>query len=158
MQSFVLFVVALLAVARAEAEYCPAPFVTVGKGCYWVSTSPATWEDARNDCLSSPIDLETDLAMITDCEEHHHFWNYVAYTLGQKVDYWLGGYDVLEEGKWQWLNGRDVPMGVPFWYPGEPSGTLGEDFLAFTKEGFFADQNEDALLHYACQVVYLKND
>ncbi|MDK2413160.1 lectin-like protein, partial [Aphanizomenon sp. 202] len=144
-------------VARAQ-DYCPSPFVTIGNGCYWFSSEKATWGSARSDCLNNTIGLETDLAMITDCEEHHHFWNYVTYTLGQTAEYWLGGYDVLEEGHWKWLNGRDVPMGVPFWYPGEPSGDANEDFLAFTSEGYFGDQNENALLYYACQVVYMRKD
>ncbi|KAK7084208.1 hypothetical protein SK128_019198, partial [Halocaridina rubra] len=39
-----------------------------------------------------------------------------------KHNYWLGASDQEEEGLWKFVNNQPVPMGTPFWGPGEPNG------------------------------------
>ena len=71
------------------------------------------------------------------------------------VDYWLGGTTTLDAtGTFRWdSTGAEVPMGVPFWFPGQPDFPVIERSLSLSKNGYFADEKEEIAQRFICQLL-----
>ncbi|HNZ53639.1 MAG TPA: lectin-like protein, partial [bacterium] len=63
---------------------------------YYVSTSSATWAEARADCISRGMDL----AVISSQKEADLIESIITTT-----HYWIGLYEPSVEGEWEWVNG-----------------------------------------------------
>ena len=37
------------------------------------------------------------------------------------TDYWVGGIDISGSNSWTWVDGENIPGGVPFWLTGSPN-------------------------------------
>ena len=71
------------------------------------------------------------------------------------VDYWLGGTTTLDNENFRWdSTGELVPMGVPYWFPGQPDfSPVIERSLSLSKNGYFADEEENIKQRFICQVL-----
>ncbi|MPC91793.1 hypothetical protein E2C01_086852 [Portunus trituberculatus] len=71
------------------------------------------------------------------------------------VDYWLGGTTSLNKNTFRWdSTGELVPMGVPFWFPGQPDFAPDEErSLSLSKTGYFADEEEHIKQKFICQLL-----
>ena len=74
------------------------------------------------------------------------------------LDYWIGGSDLNAEGKWEYVNGKPMKMGTPFWaismHGGqEPNDLNDENCLLIYKRDFyfFNDDQCDRLKAAICQ-------
>lgn len=71
------------------------------------------------------------------------------------TNYWLGASTVLDpNGAYRWdSTGGLVPMGPPFWFPGQPDYPSLERALSLSKTGFFADEREDLAQRFICHLI-----
>lgn len=71
------------------------------------------------------------------------------------VDYWLGGTSALDTtGAFRWEStGSLVPIGPPFWFPGQPDFSGIERALSLSKTGLFADEDENIGQKFICQIL-----
>lgn len=71
------------------------------------------------------------------------------------VDYWLGGTSALDTtGAFRWEStGGLVPIGPPFWFPGQPDYSGIERTLSLSKTGLFADEDESLEQKFICQIL-----
>ncbi len=90
------------------------------------TTTPFTWQQARNDARSKGGDLA--------CFPNQEIWNTVRASLGETAlddlqGVWIGASDAEAEGTWKWVNG--LPFTFVNWGTGRPSTIVGNslDFL-----------------------------
>ncbi|XP_041371473.1 perlucin-like [Gigantopelta aegis] len=111
----------ILLAASGLAVDCPEGYLPHDNACYAFIMHTATWAEAREYCLT----LKSHLARIETAKEQN-------YILGQTSrlggDFWIAGFDYLEEGTWYW-DGL-TPIGQTWWYSGQPGGGVSNNCLA----------------------------
>lgn len=59
-----------------------------------------------------------------------------------------------ETGAYRWdSTGELVPVGVPFWFPGQPDRPYLESSLSLSKNGYFADEKKTIAQRFICQLL-----
>ncbi|XP_050714808.1 uncharacterized protein LOC126997636 isoform X4 [Eriocheir sinensis] len=69
--------------------------------------------------------------------------------------FWLGGSDAAKEGSWVWLDGTEIPLGTPHWYPcnGQPNGGTQQNYLAlYTPDYYFHSLEESRQIMGICRI------
>ena len=87
---------------------------------YVVFDEPIYWDDAKASCES----MGGHLATITSQGEQDFVANLIENN-GDKKNYWLGGTDVDDEGKWVWITGEDWTYSN--WREGQPNDRDNDD-------------------------------
>lgn len=65
---------------------------------------------------------------------------------------WVGATNTDKKGRWQWLNGQDLPRGYPLWRRGEPTGQRNEDYATITSTGLQdASSSSRFVTGYICE-------
>ena len=66
---------------------------------------------------------------------------------------WLGGQDLVTEGKWFWGHSGAPVKGFTNWYPGEPNNHNGTEncMVAYTPYKGWNDAPCNRLYHFICQ-------
>ncbi|XP_045625102.1 perlucin-like protein [Procambarus clarkii] len=102
-------------------------FVTYAKG---------TYDSLRAMCQAMP---NGDLAQLQlNCDLHHRVYEYIIQHADLKGEnFWIGGSDAGHEGIWKWVNGEEMEMGVPHWYPGQPDGEYDENYACLAAPDYF---------------------
>ena len=68
------------------ADFCPDGYEQVGAdSCYKFVSTPATWDDARYDCLGD--DPDGELVVINDAAENDYIKGRIA---GRAEEWWIG--------------------------------------------------------------------
>jgi hypothetical protein len=93
---------------------------------YYVSTTPASWDQARAACQA----LGLPLVIIRSKEVDDDLISLVQQL--QVTEFWAGASDAAQEGTWVWVDGS--PVVYSGWLPNEPnngglSGTSAEECL-----------------------------
>ena len=74
-------------------------------------------------------------------------------------DFWLGAYDLVNEGTWVWVKKNDyVTSGFTHWAPGEPNGGTNENCLGLF-DGLSYQWNDAPCQYqegFICEVPYVK--
>ncbi|KAK8740385.1 hypothetical protein OTU49_002888 [Cherax quadricarinatus] len=150
-----LIVGALVSLSMAQVS-CPEPYILIGNTtCLYIPLDQnSTWDDARDYCIThSPPGYTADLAEFLECDVMSSLWNYIAYNLHKRTNYWIGGSDSAKEGTWKWVrSGTDVHMGVPFWFTGQPDGGTLENRLTVSENGYFGDGLETQHYNFICKL------
>uniref|UniRef100_UPI0037E81BA7 C-type lectin domain family 4 member K-like n=1 Tax=Semicossyphus pulcher TaxID=241346 RepID=UPI0037E81BA7 len=96
-----------------QTKTCFQGWTMFNNKCYYYSRNGVfeTWGKSRQDCQARG----GDLAMPTTKEE-------LTFASRGNAITWIGLTDKLQEGQWQWVDGRDLE-GVGFWKKGEPNDT-----------------------------------
>ncbi|KAG0719919.1 hypothetical protein GWK47_049479 [Chionoecetes opilio] len=145
----------LLSVATAQT--CAGDFELVGSACYLIPTEEYDWFTAMEHCNNLPLPngKMAALARVQSCHHLVLLWQHITDKGYPIVDYWLGGTTALDTtGVFRWNStGEMVPMGVPFWFPGQPDRPHLERALSLSKTGYFADENEIIRQRFICQLV-----
>ncbi|XP_076437181.1 perlucin-like [Babylonia areolata] len=114
-----VFIVVIAALAAAAVEgQCPSGFVHHEKSCYSIPMTEGSWADGMIVCQ----ELGGQLAVIETPEEQHFLEGYLkryGSGLPNDNDFWVGGGDFLQEGKWIWVM-PDTPITHTYWAPGQP--------------------------------------
>ncbi|KAB7502544.1 Hepatic lectin [Armadillidium nasatum] len=135
---------------------CPPDFFEVYNDCFQLITFlPVNWTTAETWCEDSG----GHLAFINDCNTLTEVSIQVDLLEPTSLVIWIGASDAEEEGVWKWLDGTDVPLGVPFWGsspPGwipEPSGGSNADcaHLDMYDQYHFHDEDCTRLGNPLCQ-------
>uniref|UniRef100_A0A3P9IJU5 C-type lectin domain-containing protein n=1 Tax=Oryzias latipes TaxID=8090 RepID=A0A3P9IJU5_ORYLA len=77
---------------------------------YYVSTTPANWQNSRDYCTSKGADL----VVINDADENQFI---LKQGLNRKA--WIGLY--RSGSTWTWVDGSILSPSVSYWGPGEPN-------------------------------------
>nr|AGG23537.1 C-type Lectin LecD [Eriocheir sinensis] len=142
--------------ATASSQSCGSGFTLVGSACYLPGDS-LTWQQARNYCraLDLPDGKKASLARVESCSQLHALTNHITNQGYEIADYWLGGTSALDvTGAFRWEStGALVPIGPPFWFPGQPDYAGIERTLSLSKTGLFADEGESLEQKFICQIL-----
>ncbi|KAG7283493.1 hypothetical protein CRUP_035286 [Coryphaenoides rupestris] len=87
-----------------------------------------SWKESRMFCVASGADL----VVINRKEELDFISNHI-----ERLDYWLGATDKVNEGMWGWVDGTVLLVDNPFWSRGQP----GIDQNCLEINGYF-EQNQ----------------
>lgn len=122
---------------------CPAGWLQFAKTCYFFSTDPKPWMDAKTSCA----ELGGQLAIVNSELENKFLANHIMET---RV-FWLGLSDMHKEGDWQWLDGRSLSLA--FWKSGEPNnvGQHGEDCATVSSRGLWNDATCSSAEAWICE-------
>ncbi|XP_013402508.1 perlucin-like [Lingula anatina] len=99
---------------------CLAPFVQLGGRCYFFSYMQKSWSHAQAYCRSK----SSHLARITSQHENNMIVSYVRTYFPADFNWWLGGNDMAQEGRWVWVDTNKV-MTYTNWNPEEPNNIKG---------------------------------
>ena len=91
------------------------------RGNYYFSSTPMTWQDARDYCL----DIGFDLLIIGSEVEQNLIVNADYFDKG---DYWIGVNDIFEDGDWRNVNG------TAFWSGGYKGSSMGDEYSNWDSE------------------------
>ncbi|KAI8507060.1 hypothetical protein Bbelb_154990 [Branchiostoma belcheri] len=122
---------------------CPVGWLRNQRSCYLLVNTPKTWQDARDACHQ----LQADLACLTTAEEQ----TYMAIQIGADNSYWFGLSDIVAEGNWHWVDGKDYDPAVTKWDTNEPNDMLGEDCAEIMSHGQWNDQACTKRRGYICE-------
>ncbi|XP_013402520.1 perlucin [Lingula anatina] len=103
-----------------ELTRCQAPFVQLSGRCYFFSCMQKSWSHAQAYCRS----ISSHLARITSQRGNNMIVSYVRNYFSVNFNWWLGGNDMAQEGRWVWV-GTNKVMSYTNWYPGQPSNYKG---------------------------------
>ncbi len=110
------------------------------KDRYYVSTSSATWAEARADCISRGMDL----AVISSQKEADLIESIITTT-----HYWIGLYEPSVEGEWEWVNGLKA------WSGGTDGAGKTWTKWAVDSDNYMYKPNDTANLN--CAIIYIFN-
>ncbi|XP_077864849.1 cubilin-like [Saccoglossus kowalevskii] len=125
---------------------CPEGY-TVGYnyGCYKFVEDPEDWDEARQDCESTEdgdlviIDNEDELEFVRDAMDIS--------------DFWVGYYDVAEEGNWVWIDcSESTVWHLDNWAVLQPSGRAYEDCVVVNSFGRWNDVDCRHNQPYVCEI------
>ncbi|XP_048239843.1 perlucin-like [Haliotis rufescens] len=144
--SFLLLTFASLAAAHGR---CPLGFLRHGDSCYWISTTVASFAEAKTYCQY----MQSHLARITSKVEDDFLRGHVR-RRGKGTDYWLGATDMNVEGKWLWEGNK--AMTYTNWDRNNPNNDKGvENCLGLRKE--FNYKWNDYQCHHRLNFICEKN-
>jgi len=110
------------------AAGCPCEALVRDTQTYMVCPTPRSWAGARLFCESHGYTL----AIVESAAEDAYLYDAIA--ARGFSDTWIGHNDLLEEGRWVWLDGS--PLVYSHWDEGEPNDGGGEDCgLIMTRHG-----------------------
>ena len=118
-----------------------------GQFCYAYIDDKQTWAEAEATCTSlGGYLVEAYTRQDNDYLEKIMFEH-------SPEDMWMGGHDVITEGKWFWSSsGRAISDGFTFWGPGEPNDANNQDCMYFRfSSHHWDDLSCDVKLKFACQ-------
>ncbi|XP_056245524.1 asialoglycoprotein receptor 1-like [Seriola aureovittata] len=93
---------------------CPEGWRMFSCTCYFISTEPKSWEQAREDCRAR----EADLVIIDSPEEQTFLSGFIS------TFTWIGLSDREEEGVWKWVDG--TPLNLTYWAEKQPDNGGGD--------------------------------
>ncbi|XP_068230235.1 C-type mannose receptor 2-like [Palaemon carinicauda] len=139
--TLLLFLTSSLGLALAENVdsniVCDPPFRDIGHHCLVVDTSIiGTWDSVRQFCRN----LGGELVNMHDANILHDIFSFIKENpILDSESYWIGAYDILDEGKWVWsYNNTHVRMNTPLWgvQSGhqEPTGGVYENCAMLNKD------------------------
>ena len=91
--------------------------------------------------------------MMLDSMAKAKFIQYFLVTSANGINtVFVGGTDVMEEGKYHWINGK--PVGTIPWNPGQPAGAKNEQCLVMegSNEYVFHDRSCNRKYNFLCQI------
>ncbi|XP_014827726.1 PREDICTED: galactose-specific lectin nattectin-like, partial [Poecilia mexicana] len=102
---------------------CPLGWTWFQDRCYLFVGTELDWAEAEQYCISHG----GNLASIHNREEYAFIRNLIFHVAGNNRRTWVGGYDAVEEGTWQWSDGsrNDFTM----WGSGEPNNLNTENCM-----------------------------
>ncbi|KAM8885530.1 C-type lectin domain family 4 member E-like [Spinachia spinachia] len=99
---------------------CREGWMSFQTGCYWLSTTAATWSKAEDRCREQG----GHLVVLNNVEE----LDYISEVVDIKYSYWIGLVERDHEGHWSWVDGTDFSSTPTFWDNGQPDNwENGED-------------------------------
>ncbi|KAK8749195.1 hypothetical protein OTU49_015724, partial [Cherax quadricarinatus] len=139
-------------VGKTNMGPCDESFVLLGQECYYFhESSHKSWQDAREYCRS--MTTLADLAVVDECHELALIWDHVI-MYHNATWHWIGGSDLGQEGYWYFVDASPVPVGTPFWRPGNPSDD-GNCLDLSEPYGYFNDYDCEKTGHFICQQIFL---
>ncbi|XP_076086006.1 perlucin-like [Mytilus galloprovincialis] len=111
-------------------KVCPNDWDIFQSFCYYFSADERNWTDSKTSCHSQ----DSMMAEVVSIEQLD-FLTAKASEYGSQF-YFLGGSDILTEGKWIWTTSQ-TNFTVTNWIPGEPNNAQGnEHCLAMKGAGY----------------------
>lgn len=128
-------------------------FLLHGTYCYMFRNEKLTWVQAKEWCAAK----NAHLARITSTEINL----YLKKECGlRSKQFWLGGHDVTQEGKWIWEDDEPIDSDVMDWAPGEPNNYGGgQDCLGIGhgRRLQWDDKSCGSKLEFVCQTAAVRN-
>ncbi|XP_071374840.1 galactose-specific lectin nattectin-like [Centroberyx affinis] len=112
-----------------DVRHCPDGWTHDGSRCVAFFHHEKTWLDAESAC----INYGANLASIHSLEEHNFLRGVIARVTGSNKRTWIGGFDGMKEGVWQWTDGSKFDY--THWYKGEPNNLKVENCLEMNFRG-----------------------
>nr|XP_054752325.1 uncharacterized protein LOC129257911 [Lytechinus pictus] len=134
-----------LSVLASTAD-CPTGYdYFLGESCYSIMPASLSWVEARDQCISGVAE-DADLVNIETMEENE----YLGSMLPASGDYWIGLYDVVEEGEFLWTYECVRP---PYrnWDGGDHPKDPNENCVTMNTTGLWNDANCSSPVGYICE-------
>uniref|UniRef100_A0A8C0IMB9 C-type lectin domain-containing protein n=1 Tax=Chelonoidis abingdonii TaxID=106734 RepID=A0A8C0IMB9_CHEAB len=133
----------ILLLTEVICTKCPPGWQHFEKKCYFFSTSPKSWLDAKQFCTNEG----SHLVIVNTKQEQTFLSNQII----EPDVYWLGLSDSAKEGEWRWVDGS--PLSLRFWGPGEPNnvGYQGEDCASLRFNGKWNNATCSLTEHWICE-------
>ncbi|XP_041371461.1 perlucin-like [Gigantopelta aegis] len=131
--------------AVAVGVGCPNGFIPHKASCHAAIRQLATWAEAREYCAA----VGAGLSHVETVEEQHYLEGLVKSVRG---NYWLGGFDQLEENIWIWDTNR-TRIETFFWYPGKPNGGPSHNCLYMERQYHYkwSDYTCGSRMYFVCE-------
>ncbi|KAK3870463.1 hypothetical protein Pcinc_024312, partial [Petrolisthes cinctipes] len=121
---------------------CSERYVDIGGRCLFVnSPSDGTWDEMKAFCEL----LNGRLAKVDDANLLGAIFDYLLAHDKTEQHIYIGGSDIMEEGKWVWLDGTSITMGTPFWGNEEMEG---QEPMGYTIQNCLVLSNGDYFLFH----------
>ncbi|XP_074476824.1 uncharacterized protein LOC141758915 [Sebastes fasciatus] len=108
-----------------QCARCEPGWVVHDSRCFFLSPETYNWERARSNCIV----IGADLAVVLNADDQEFLTN-LTFEFHQQhpnVSYlsaWIGLQDIVQEGKYQWVDGRSIDQDVIYWMPLEPNNAM----------------------------------
>ncbi|XP_057303416.1 secretory phospholipase A2 receptor-like isoform X2 [Hydractinia symbiolongicarpus] len=141
------FVSLLVSYADATCPSLNVSLLPIGKKCfYFFFDTTATWRDAEIQCNV----INGHLASIQTEQELVVFQNLSNHFNSSWASFWIGGNDLLEEGKFSWSDGSK--MFYSFWANAQPENVHDDqDCMNIDQYGFWRDNKCSQTKPYICK-------
>lgn len=123
---------------------CRSPFYKVGDDCLFVQSDVEhSWENARKFCRAFGGDLVVPSDVLKLKELLTNF---------RGRSFWIGGVDIGDNNKWQWLDGSPVNLSAG-WPQNQPDNLRGENCIHYwhLSNWFLNDNNCNVMMNFVCQ-------
>ncbi|XP_033760715.1 lithostathine-like [Pecten maximus] len=144
-------------VADVTRPRCPETtdghYILQGNHCFMFRDEKLSWAQAKLWCnvkgghLARPTTTKINDFLKRECKI-------------RGKQFWIGGHDTVEEGRWVWDNGDPIPSNIMDWAPGEPNnyGT-GQDCLGIGQDSHrkWDDKACSFGLEFVCQTAAVNN-
>ncbi|XP_033485867.1 galactose-specific lectin nattectin-like [Epinephelus lanceolatus] len=150
---FLLSVTSGLFIARTMSQTveeetgpaCPPDWTQFGSRCYLFNYIIKPWIDAEAVCIS----LGGNLASVHSADENAFLRDYIQRMTGARVHTWIGGFDAVHEGRWQWSDGS--AFDYKRWSIGEPNNLGTEHCIEMNWGGnYWNDSRCNYAKHFVC--------
>ncbi|XP_037651893.1 hepatic lectin-like [Sebastes umbrosus] len=108
-----------------QCARCEPGWVVHDSRCFFLSPETFNWERARSKCIA----MGADMAVVLNAEDQKFLTN-LTFDFHQQhpnVSFhsaWIGLQDIVQEGKYQWVDGRSIDKDVFYWMPQEPNNAI----------------------------------
>ncbi|XP_059214274.1 galactose-specific lectin nattectin-like [Centropristis striata] len=110
--------------AAAPVTSCPEGWTQFGSRCFIFYYTAKTWIEAEKTCLS----VSGNLASVHSIEDHTFLHEHIRRVAGTNRRTWIGGFDAVKEGMWQWSDG--TPFDYTRWNKGQPNNNNNKEHCA----------------------------
>jgi len=141
----VVFILISFWLATALSQECKGGYHQFGQYCYGLVNMPQTWVEAQAACKS----LGGFLAEPTN-QQQDVFIKGVA-SLHDVTTVWLGGEDLMDEGKWFWSHSQTAVEEYTDWLPGEPNNIANNENCMNLYHNHWNDDNCEKKFPFICQ-------
>ncbi|KAM4562374.1 galactose-specific lectin nattectin-like [Odontesthes bonariensis] len=100
---------------------CPPGWTQFGSCCFIYYHTAKAWIDAEHVCMG----IGGNLASIHSADENLFLSDLVKRVTGVHHLFWVGGFDAVAEGRWQWTDGSD--FNYSNWLSGQPTNHGGKE-------------------------------